>query len=279
MPVKAHIDKIETLDMQEKYGSIVSVTRVATVTGITGTDWSVMYDVLDAAGIPAKNSYLDTNRASHLVLQDRNVKMIDKDKAEVTLNYGVFSDKGQNLFYSGVVTARPVSGKMTTSVAQKQTNLFREGGTGPESLIVVSHTYPPEDADYGGQTLSQTGMIDVSIPQRTFTLEGIKNVRAPWEIVENLTGAVNDRVWMGQPMYTWMCTEVTWEYREYLNYFMTFTFQHNPDTWNPTAVFNDPRTGVPPENLVPDTGYKYIRYHRAVNFLRELGFYIIGPAQ
>jgi hypothetical protein len=166
-------------------------------------------------------------------------------------------------------------------VAQKTTNLYREGGTGEERLIQLSHTYLEDDPDYAGRTIWQNGEVNVHIPQRTFTIEGMVENNAPWDIAEALIGSVNWSTWMGQGEHTWMCTDVTWEYRDKKEgtgyYFMTYTFQHDPDTWNPTAVFIDDRTGRPPEGLVEGSGYKYIRYHREVDFVRELGFLCIGP--
>ncbi len=273
-----YIDYIDTLEMKEKWGVVESVVRVARVVGLTGTDYATMAQVLDNANVPSKGDILDGNHP-HLIVTDRDIKMVDRDKADVTLAYGGFNDKGQPLYVAGTVAGANVAGKMTTSMVQKDTNLYREDGVGEEKLITVQHTYPETDPDYGGKTVKQSGLIGVSIPQRTFTIEGVKEVKAPWEMAERLNGAINNDVWMGQPKWTWMCTEVTWEHRKEDNYFMSFQFQHNPDTWNYTAVFTDERTQKPPENLVKDVGFKTIKYHRPVNFVQELGFYLIGPAQ
>jgi hypothetical protein len=273
--------------MKEKWGVLVGMTRQATVTGLTGTSWDKMYDVLENAGIPAGDAYLDGDKATHLIVTDRDVKRIDRVTAEGTMAYGPFNDRGQRLFNLAgsewILASRDVSGKMQATVAQKSTNLYREGGEGEEQLIQLSHEYPEDDPDYGGRIIHQNGEVDVHIPQRTFTIEGMVEHRAPWDIAEALIGGVNSQTWMGQKKHTWMCTDVTWKYRHFKEgtgyYFMTYTFQHDPDTWNPTAVFIDDRTGRPPADLVEGTGYKYIRYHREVHFARELGFYCIGPAQ
>jgi len=280
------IDMISTLGMKEKWGTIVEVRRQAIVSGLTGNDWSTMYDVLDEAGVPTWGDYLDSGRGSHLALTDRVVKMVDKDKAEIDLLYEQFNDGGQRLFQeTGVVVDRNVAGKMQASITQKRTNLYRENGTGDEALITVAHTYAVDDPDYAAQTITQTGEVDVSLPQRTFVIEGIKETGTPWNIAERLVGAVNDTTWLGRAEHTWMCTEVSWDFREGAyggspaRYHMQFTFQHDSDTWDPSVVFIDDRTGRPPEDLVEDVGYKRIRYHREVNFVRELGFFVIGPSQ
>jgi len=276
---KAHIDEIKTLSMKERWGVVEEVRRLAIVTGLSGVDWSVMYQALMAAGIPDRNTFLEG--ASHLHLVDRNVKMVDRDTAHVELVYGMYNDRGQLLewvgeFGGGGWGQNVVAGKMQASVEQKPTNIYREGGSGPEQLIVVDHTYPPDDPDYGGRTIHQTGEVNVYIPQRSFHIEGIKYTTAPWMIANDLIGAVNAFFWMGQPPCTWMCTEVTWEPRQWPATFMSFNFQHNPDTWNPTAVFIDDRTGKPPIGLEPGIGYKYIPYHREVDFNLALGFAVMG---
>ena len=46
------LDKIETLSAKEKYGNVIHVERTAYISGLSGTDWSVLYDVLEDAGIP-----------------------------------------------------------------------------------------------------------------------------------------------------------------------------------------------------------------------------------
>ncbi len=290
MAVKVFIDKIETLEMREKWGVVENVVRRALVKGLSGTDFKVMYSALEAAGIPRKGQYLDDDKGVNLYVTDRNVRMIDKDCAEVTIIYNHFADKGQRLFVDwGFVTNRNVSGKMEVSVVQKTTNMYREGGFGEQKLIDLEHTYPASDPDYGGKTIKQTGEMNVSIPQRTFSIQGCKEFRqsGPWDMAERLIGSVNSVEWLGQPKHTWMCTEVTWEYRDTQRsgetqvslYFMTFTFQHSEDTWNPTVVFIDDRTNRPPENLIEGEGYKYIRYHKEMNFKKELGFKVIGPEQ
>jgi hypothetical protein len=279
MTVAVVLDQIETLELQEKWGVVTGVRRKAIVTGLTGTTWEILYDVLDQAGLPSFGSFLDDARGAHLALTDRNVQMVDLDKAEVELIYGTFNDRGQQLGVDYGITYRPAAGKMTASVVQKRVNFYRENGVGPKQLILLHHTYPKDDPDYGGKTVPQTGEIDVNLPGHNFTIEGVRAAVAPWNIGKALVGAINDSVWLGEAKHSWMCTSVSWEFRGAGMYFMSFEFQHDPDTWNPGAVFIDERTGRPPENLLPGIGYKSIRYHKEANFVRELGFFVVGPAQ
>ena len=276
---EVYIDHLTTLSMKENYGVVTNIVRKALVKGLSGIDYTVMIGALTAAGIPLENSFLDPPFA-HLHLVDRDVEMLDVDTADVTLSYGVFNDKGQLLEAAGETGgggwgANGVAGKMSVSVEQKKANYYRVAGVGEETLIVLEHTYPAEDPDFGGRTIQQTGEVDVYIPQRTLTIEGCKYTSNPWVMANYLIGCINGNVWQGQAIHTWMCTEVTWEFRAYPAFFISFTFQHNPDTWNPTAVFIDSRTDRPPQGLVADVGYKYIRYHPEVDFDYVLGFTLI----
>ena len=191
MAVTVRIDEPETLSMDESYGTLTGVVRKAFVNGLSGTSWDVMYDVLDAAGLPVEGSYLDADRGRHLILIKRSVNIINKEKAEVMLTYGSVNDRGQRLFHdSGIVVGRKIIGKMRASVAEKKTNMYREAGTGEEELITLQHTYPDDDLDYPGKTVSQTGEVSVQIPQDSFTIDGIKETTRPWDIKEALTSSV-----------------------------------------------------------------------------------------
>ncbi len=54
MAIKVYIDRIETLEMKEKWGVVENVVRRALVKGLSGTDFKLMYSALEAAGIPNK---------------------------------------------------------------------------------------------------------------------------------------------------------------------------------------------------------------------------------
>jgi len=274
----AKIDSIEDLDLDEQWGVVVGLTRKVIVTGLTGVTYATMYAALDAAGVPNHGANLDNGKGTSLQVVGRRVKMIDIDKAHVTVSYGMFNGQGQKLYADGIAN-RNVSGKMRMSVSQKDTNLYRPGGTGPKELILVSHTYPDDDPDYAGRTIVQSGTVNVNIPQSTFTIEGVKETLAPWQMARSLIGSINDRVWMGEGPGTWMCTGVEWEYRKAQNFFMRFEFQHDSDGWNPTAVFIDDRTDRPPVDVVDGVGVVTVSYFRPVDYVQELGFYNIGPAQ
>lgn len=133
--------------------------------------------------------------------------------------------------------------------------------------IVVGHQFPGSDPDSPKQIKYQTGEITFMQPNDNFKLHGQVFIRNPRAIKIAVLGAINSVPWMDGAPYTWMCTEVSWE-PMYVSWQwrMTFEFQHNEDTWLPTAIFHDARHGRPPANLIDGFGYRRIHKHKELNF-------------
>lgn len=154
--------------------------------------------------------------------------------------------------------------RLATNVEQAP---FIIPGTTVRRLIVLAHRFGPRDEKFKDQTKFQTGEITVMQPHRNFTVQGYKNTAAPWLIEKGIINKVNNQLWLDGDRWEWMCTEVTWEAIDANNnYKMKLEFQHNPDTWQPTAVFNDQRNGRPPSDMVEGAGYRQIEYHEEIDF-------------
>lgn len=264
----AHIDHEETLRAVERDGVVVRVERKARVSGLEDTDYTILFSALEEAGIPAAGAALPG--APNLVLRDRNPTVVAKGFVDVDLVYEHAAGPGQNFDspHFGLLVA-----EVRASVNQVKTNKDSSGNT-----ITVQHTYPPEDFDYPGLTKVQGGEIEYFQPQAVMTLRGIKSTAFPWFLARALMGAVNETDWAGYGPEEWMCTGVSWTPYDGSNsrYLFTLEFQHNPDTWSPTVVFIDERTGKPPTGLVAGTGYKTISKHRLVNFETVIGTRVQG---
>ena len=181
---------------------------------------------------------------------------------DVELVYEKFNNEGQSIDSppNGVMT-----GSVRASVQQLTTNRDREG-----VVVSVEHTWPSDDKDYPGRTDTQGGEFTVYVPQRTFEVIGIKDTNRPWLIGNALIGKVNDGPFMGNPAREWMCMGASWTIEDAAvsnnRYQFVFEFQHNPDTWDATAVFIDARTGKPPPDLVEGEGIKRVEVHESENF-------------
>lgn len=250
----AYIDRIDTLDASEVNGVIRSLTRVVRITGLTNTDYNILYDALADLDVPQQGDILPGIGFEQLVLARRSVKLLPDDpgSVDVTLFYEHLLDgSNQNLFkpQGGILY-----GKVSCSVQQKQTNFYvpNRGSIPqqPAQLIVLGHTFPKEDPDFPLQYYEQGGEINVMIPQENRKFEGYVDTTAPWFIKDNLIATINTDIWAGRGPTEWMCTDVQYDIVDTTRYNFKFEFQHNPDTWDPTAVFVDSRTSRPPPGLL-----------------------------
>lgn len=144
---------------------------------------------------------------------------------------------------------------------------------GVRRQIVVGHQFPETDRQFRGQTKYQTGEITVMQPNDNFKLHGQVFIRNPRDIKRRLLGAINSVPWMDGNAYEWMCTEVTWEplYVSW-QWRMSFEFQHNEDTWLPTAIFHDQRDGgKPPAGLLEGFGHRTLHKQPEIDFERYFG--------
>jgi len=273
----AYIDHISTLEAEERYGAMVRLVRVARVVGLTDTDYQVLQSALDASGVPTKGATL--TGMANLVLTSRQTTVVDEDQGvvDVTLTYEHFLNEGQDIDDPPVGV---LVGEVRANISQVPTNKDAPGASG--SLITVEYEYPEDyhKEDLQGQTVEQTGEIQVFQAQRTIFLQGIMEVDFPWQIALSLVSKVNKQAWSGGVAHSWMCTAVNWKIHDATSganrYLFTFEFQHNLDTWDPQVVFIDENSGRPPAGLVEGTGKKTIEYHEEIDFNEIIGAKIQG---
>lgn len=278
------LDRVEELGMKEKDGSIEEITRVAIVTGLSGTDYTALTEALNSAGVPVYNSPLAGTGFESLLLCDRSVQMKDNDMAYVTLTYkvpGIGSNQDLQSPLNGVIL-----GTTRSRVQQKKTNFYTDA-SGNRQFITVSYTFPPNDPDFPNQTVVQGGTIDASYVNSEFTIKGMVSTNTPWLLELNIRNTVNALLWKEGPPRTWLCTEVMWEPTGIVivngvklgRYHFEFSFSQNQDTWDADIVFIDPRTSKPPNGLIPNVGYKRIPYLRSLDFDRFFGAFVEGWQQ
>ncbi len=267
MAVIAKVDRVDLLEAQERDGVVIRLVTRARVTGLTDTGVAALTSALATPGIPQAEATL--SGYPQLVLRDRNPQVVEEDRTivDIDLVYEHFDNEGQSFaapFTSAVV------GQIRASVQQSSTNIdiFNK-------LITVEHTYT--DDQRKGKKETQGGTVQFLQAQRTISFTGIKVSVRPWLIANQLIGHLNELPWQGQAVHEWICTGVNWDILTVAGkHNMTFDFQHNPDTWNPTVIFIDDRDGKPPKDLVAGTGFKTIRKHPEVNFERIIGVRLQG---
>jgi len=277
MAEKAYIDHIEVLEASERHGALRRLVRACYVNGIDTTTWELLTQGLDNAEVPQYGSYLTDAavNASDLMLVERNPRIQDKNSVMVELVYENFMDLPENLDNP---RGGYIGGEVRCNLQQKTSNLDING-----DQITVSHHYPEDDPQYPDETKTQGGEIQYFEPQRAIHIRGIKQTQTPWLLANAIIGRVNNATWSGEAARTWLCTGVRWKLAwlgpgatGLHRYFLDFEFQYDADTWDPTVVFIDDRTGKPPPDLVEGTGYKTITKMPSCNFDSVIGAQLQG---
>lgn len=277
--MKAFVDRVDDLSCQEKHGVIRGLTRKARIRFEDGDNRPKDFSILRAgfAAIEADPyklfpySTLDADGYKSLVLIERNPKLLDNDPSwlDITLVYEHLLDgPNQQLIdpASGIIF-----GKGRCSITQKTTNFFYPFGdhTKGKVQILTAHTFSPKDMGVAGQvlnpdlpyTITQGGEVSIPFPEGNFQCQGVIRTGNPWSVAYTFINAINKDEWLNGPPQTWICSEVQFEILEAYPpgvhvrplYKFGFEFQYNEDTWNPTVVFNDQRTGRPPADVQPAT--------------------------
>lgn len=232
------------------------------ITGFTGTNAGILFDALNASGLPKalevcpySDNLLVVNRIPRVVGDGENrmvyVEIVYQRRRKV-----VFQQTGDNF----VVTVG--------STLQEIETAFDLNG----QQVSVEHTYDSSDPDYPSTTLTQGGTVRVLRPQATRSFQGVLSSNFPDGIQREYEGRTNIAPWGGDPAGTWLCVAVNFRSSDVSSFIprweFQFDFQHNIFGWDDYAVFIDRRTGTPPPDLVPGTGYKQLTLYARTDFNR-----------
>lgn len=281
-------DHTRTLDMQEKDGVVVQLTRLFRVIELTGTDYRVLTNALATSGVPEYGDKLSTPTSlANLIVVDRRAELVDEDQAvvDVTVTYEHFNNDAQNLDTPPVGQFIP-TGRST--LQQVEANLDRNG-----LAVEVQYDWPRGDArgddiqainaenGYPQSRVEvQGGRMSYAQPQRTLIVRGKKGTNRPWLIQAAIEGTTNVGSWQGGAPDQWLCTGVEFVPVDVSvarnDWIFTFEFTFNPDGWQPFVTFIDPRTGKPPTGLEAGVGYKTVNVYNQQNFESIIGQRIRG---
>ncbi len=277
------IDRDTVLEAQERDGALKRLVRECVVIGLAGvTDWEILTDALDLAGVPSYNEALTestSNNAYDMRVVERNVSVLNNDKGtvKIVLVYESTFDREQDLNNprGGIALA-----ETRNAIQQKSTNFDGEG-----DQVSVQHQYPADDANHPGELITQGGEFQYFEAQTVMFLRGIKTTKQPWLITTSIIGRVNSVAFQGQDKRTWLCTSATYRpgwsgasSRLSVNnrWYMEFEWEFNPFTWDSDVVFTDDVTGKAPVDLIVDTGYKTVEKLNEGDFEDIIGVAILG---
>lgn len=251
-------DLINTINVVEEEGVVVSMTRVFIVTGLTPTGVPTpQQQAFSASGVPQHGDTAPGN--TNLKVHRRQYEMVQDtpSAAMVTVEYKTVADWANSFIFSG-----------GASIQQRQTDVDRLG-----NRISLSYTYPSDypDQELRGQVYTTAINETVTESNLTMTATGSLYVNYPNEIALNWNNTVNSTFWAGAPPYYWKCSQCNFRGRDtgfgraHLWEF-DWTFEFNPQSWAVVAKIRDPNTGNVPDDVILGVGVKEVDWYWTKDF-------------
>lgn len=250
----AQLDTLVDISFAKSKGFVTALKRSVQVTALTGSAANTIAEqILAATNMPVSGATI-TVGDDELYLEEISGKLRSGEQtiADVTLGYV----RNQLELSASGGTVPVFSGG--TSLKQVQTPFDSRG-----NQITVEHTWPADDPDWPNRTDSQSGVISVSVPMTAISSDVVITTTDAIAISQSWEGYVNSNTWKNGAARTWMCTQCDFILIQSPSKFnFSFTFEYDKETWDndTTAIFIDPRTSKPPENLVKGVGIKPIDY-------------------
>lgn len=111
-------------------------------------------------------------------------------------------------------------------------------------------------------------------------MDWILRVQNPDLLSKRISGKINAQAWKGEGPHEWLCIACNIEPTVILGTpacKIDISFQHNPDTWDKTLIFEDEVTGKPPAGVTLGSGIMSgVQVYEEVNFEEVLGVKLLG---
>ncbi len=201
-----------------------------------------------------------------LYLTDFELAGIDPDAVKVRLVYKEFPYADTNIRIGATVN----------QVVTNRGYLVNEATDRPAAALSdmqVKYTFPADykvgnDTSYANQTYETGAEASKFIPNRTIIVSRqevfatVPGEPAGADIINNLArdfvGTINASGWLvvpQDPAGVWMCMGIEGISNDNgLSFTITYSFQHNEDFWEKTAIYLDPHISRPPPDLAFGTG-------------------------
>lgn len=248
MAAATTVDIVDGSDLVQVDG-MMSKTRIAYVTGVTGTNAEREYDALGVSGVPAMGDALGSSG------ELANCKVIRRSASPKSGQPNTIAVRCE---YSTETTALAVASdadipryESSSIVTQKQSHTDYAGD--------------PITTTYGTQTHGE--FADALIPEITETMTRIENGIILITLQKAYVGKTNSAAWLDGDAGTWMCTGIHARSTDgAMNWEIVYQFAHRVGGWNPTVVYIDEATGKPPADLVVNVGYKTVTMYDTADF-------------
>lgn len=216
---------------------------------------AALYDVLQRPDIPRRGDPHPAVPNIKLVDREATPNENDPKRIMVKLRYGV-PQPGDPV--SGVTTVRTGSGSHGDQV-----NVDLRGRP-IRTEMQVATALP--DGSSTTRLDQQVHNVDVERPATTTEFERVE-VENPTPKSRQYVGRVNSTRWYGGAAGTWLCVGIEGDSDDGgQTYKVSYSFQYNPDGWNPVVRHRDPQTGLPAFFNVFERSVITAEVYRSANF-------------
>ncbi len=235
------------------------------VEGVAGAGPRVLLDALRAPAIPRVG---DVFEGSNIIVTSRIVTNVEdcNTKWEIVVNYGETVGGGGGPFINPPDDQATPMLEIDSTVVMKRTNIDVDG-----NVIQIEGYHAEQYDENTGEPLGienpvaepiQGGMVDVPIPMTVLRFmrreppvdqhgRGVAFKSMLYTGKTNIEPIVDiGRFREPSQAHTWLCTRLGAVSDDGgLTFNVTYEFTFNPDRWRATAVYIDPKTGQPGDNL------------------------------
>jgi hypothetical protein len=246
--LQVKLDRVEGSSMRQAADGL-EADRIAHVTGLSGSAPDRLKQALGARGLPAVGQPHPT--IANLYVHALSAEPNGPDAAVVTIRYVSRGAQAGSL---------PLV-RIGSSLTQTTTDIDADG-----RRITVS--YSPT----GEESAERTQGMRVAIRSPQTTLQFTRSEQAsPLAKARRFVGRINRTAVFDSGPGTWLCTAITGQSIDGGTTFeVTYAFQHDARSWQPTVSYIDPKTNRPPADLIDGVGSRTVRVYEEAEF-KELG--------
>ena len=146
---------------------------------------------------------------------------------------------------------------------QVETNKDKDG-----NAITLKYTYGDEypDQSLQGTTIEKGVLLSKLVPEKTLRIS-TRELFDPNDFAEFYVGKLNDKIWRGGDIKTWLCTAITGTSEKNTGYHQNrYEFQYRTDGWKEDITFIDPETGAPVPDAEANKGQKIVELYCTATF-------------
>lgn len=262
------------ISCEEEDGVLVRLVHTFRVSGLTSVSWGSLGEAMGNSAVAPSYATLS---GTNLRVVRRRATVVGKGIVDVEVEYG--AKKNTATAEDEPAAIDPADPTPTTSpdewwVWSGSSTLNSEQVTQVSGTpLTVSYTYPATyalDPELQGKTVSQGVSVSIlrAAGEMRATGEITLTANTPELLSGNFKGFINSAIWKGCAIGTVMCTGCDYETVDYAakRYRFTWSFQYKETGHQPEIVFIDPNTGLPPPDLVTNTGRKTLAWYPTVDF-------------